>query len=56
MEIYLRSFEHEERKVTVEELQKELEKADNNFYIIELVEIDDKGNMHFEASIYGNYE
>ena len=56
MEIYLRSFENEERKVTLDELRNELTKADENLYSIELVDVDENGNLHFETVIFGQYE
>ena len=56
MKIYLRSFENEERQVTLDELRDELTKADDNIYSIELVYIDSNGALHFEAVIFGQYE
>ena len=52
MIIYLHTYNDEnEREVSLEELKKELVNTNKSmFELIELVEIDKQGNMHFETN------
>lgn len=55
IKLYLRKFYNDEVEVSLEELKKELQIANDTAYIVELVNVDSDGNLHFEIGIFGQY-